>query len=206
MLPKRKNFLATQQPPPKRTRSSLLKQPSSKHRRATKTSSNQTNERSTHGSSCSRQAAAATSSRSTTFDSQPPAQLPILLLLDSAQICGAFIPHEVLNQLSSAFQHLTIFMQADNTPTPGNAESTCTAENSTLNAASLLIVENSTPTVDNTDALSEASGQQPPGTLFGSTPTVVPTDMSRTVTITWTPPRCVTTTGTSKDEREDNLW
>ena len=72
-------------------------------------------------------------------------------------------------------------MQADNTSAPGNAESTCTAENSTLNAASPSIVENSTPTVDNTDALSEASGQQPPGTLFGSTPTVVPTEMSHTV-------------------------
>ena len=34
-------------------------------------------------------------------------------------------------------------MQADNTPASGNAESTRTAENSTLNAASPLIAENS---------------------------------------------------------------
>ena len=45
-------------------------------------------------------------------------------------------------------------MQANDTPAPGNAESTHTIENSTPNA---LIVENSTPNVDYTDldALSE---------------------------------------------------
>ena len=143
-------------------------------------SSNQINEHSTHGSSRSLQATA-TPSRFTTLDSPPLAQLPIPLPTDSAQNREAFVPHEVLNQLSSALQHLTSSMQADNTPAPGNAESTRTVENSTLNAVSPLIVENSTPNVDNTDALSEVSGQQLPGTLSSSTPTVVPTYMSRTV-------------------------
>ena len=47
----------------------------------------------------------------------------------------------------------------------------------TLNAESTLTIENSTANVDHTDALSEASGQQPPGTSFGSTPIAVPTYM-----------------------------
>ena len=64
---------------------------------------------------------------------------------------------------------------------PGNAESTRTIEDGTPNDESPLTVVNSTLNVDYTDALSEASGQQPPGTSFGSTPLAVPTYMGRTV-------------------------
>ena len=64
-------------------------------------------------------------------------------------------------------------MQANNTPAPGNTESTCTMEDSTPNDKSPLTVENSTPNVHYTDSLSEASGQQPSGTSFGSTPIAV---------------------------------
>ena len=53
-------------------------------------------------------------------------------------------------------------MQANNTPALGNAESTCTIEDGTQNNESPLTVENSTPHVDYTDALSEASGQHSP--------------------------------------------
>ena len=53
---------------------------------------------------------------------------------------------------------------------PGNAESTHTIEDGTPNDESLLTVENSTSNVDYTYGLSEASGQHPPGTSFGSTP------------------------------------
>ena len=49
-------------------------------------------------------------------------------------------------------------MQANNTPAPGNAESPRTIEDGTLNDESPLTVEHSTPNVDYTDALSEASG------------------------------------------------
>ena len=72
-------------------------------------------------------------------------------------------------------------MQTNNTPTPGNAESTHTLEVGTPNDESPLTVENSTPNEDYTDALSEASGQQPPGTSFGSTPIAVSTYMGRTI-------------------------
>ena len=72
-------------------------------------------------------------------------------------------------------------MQANNTPAPGNAESTHTLEDGTTNDESPLTVENSTSNVDYTDALSEASGQQPPGTSFGSTPIAVSTYMGRTI-------------------------
>ena len=44
-----------------------------------------------------------------------------------------------------------------------------------------MTVENSTPNVDYTDALSETSGQQIPCTSFGSTPIVAPTYMGHTV-------------------------
>ena len=87
----------------------------------------------------------------------------------------------MLNQLSNALQHLTSSMQANDTPATGNAESTRIVEDGTLNDQPPLTVENSTPNVDYTDALSEASGQQPPGTSFGSTPLAVPTYMGRTV-------------------------
>ena len=141
---------------------------------------NQTYEPSIHGSS-HRCQSAATPGRSTTSDSLPLAQLPIPLPSDSAQNRGAFIPHEVLNQLSNALQHLTSSMQANNTPTPGNAESTCTIEDGTPNDESSLTVEHSTLNVDYTDVLSEALGQQPPGTSFSSTPKAVPTYIGRTV-------------------------
>ena len=89
-------------------------------------------------------------------------------------------------------------MQANNTPALGNAESTRTIEGGTPSDESFLTVEKSTPNVDNMDNLSEASGQHLPGASFGSTPIAVSTYMSH-------PPRCVTTTGTPKDIREDNL-
>ena len=72
-------------------------------------------------------------------------------------------------------------MQANNTPATGNAESTHTIEDGTPNDESTLTVENSMPNVDYTDALSEASGQQPPGTSFGSTPVVNPTYIGCTI-------------------------
>ena len=72
-------------------------------------------------------------------------------------------------------------MQANNTPATGNAKSTRITEDGTPNDQPPLTVENSTPNVDYTDALSEASGRQPPGTSFGSTPIAVPTYMGRTV-------------------------
>ena len=74
-------------------------------------SSNQTHEPSTR-ESCRSHQAAATPSRLTTLDSLLLAQLPILLPPDSAQNCGEFIPHEMINQLSNALQHLTSTMQA----------------------------------------------------------------------------------------------
>ena len=64
---------------------------------------------------------------------------------------------------------------------PGNAESTRTIEDDIPNDESLLTVENSTPNVDYTYGLSEASGQHPPGTSFGSTPIAVSTYISCTV-------------------------
>ena len=67
------------------------------------------------------------------------------------------------------------------TPATGNAESTRTIEDGTPNDESLLTVENSTLNVDYTDGLSEASGQQPPGTSFGSTPIAVPNYMGHTL-------------------------
>ena len=79
-----------------------------------------------------------------------------------------------------------------------NAESTRIIEDGTLNDQPPLTVENSILNVDYTDALSEASGQQPPGTSFGSTPLAVPY-LYGPYSITWSPPRCVTTTGTPKD-------
>ena len=73
-------------------------------------------------------------------------------------------------------------MQANNTPAPSNAESTHTIEDGIPNDESPLTVENSTPNIDYTDTLSEASGQQPPVTSSGSTPIIaVPTYMGRTV-------------------------
>ena len=87
----------------------------------------------------------------------------------------------MFNQLANALQHLTISIQANNTPKPGNAESTCTIEDGTPNNESPLTVENSTLNVDYTDALSKASGQHPSGTSFGSTPIAVPIYMGRTV-------------------------
>ena len=137
-------------------------------------SPNQTHDSSTHGSSHCCQAAA-TPPRSNTSDYLPLTQLPIPLLSDSAQNCGAFVPHDVFNQLSNALQNLTSSMQANNTPTPGNAESTHTIEGGTPSDESSLTVENSTPNVDDMDALSEASGQHSPGTSFGSTPIAVST-------------------------------
>ena len=133
---------------------SLSRRPNSKHGHANQTSSNQTYEPSIHGSS-HRHQAAATPSRSATLDSPPLSQLPISLPWDSAQSHGAFVPHKMLNQLSNALQHLTSSMQANNTPAPGNAKSTCTIEDGTLNDESSLTVENSTLNVDYTDALSE---------------------------------------------------
>ena len=70
----------------------------------------------------------------------------------------------MLNQLSNALQHLTRPMQANNTPY--NAESTRTMEDGTPNDESSRTVKNSTLNVDYTEALSEASRQQPPGTSF----------------------------------------
>ena len=180
MPPKRKNSSATQQPPAKRTRSSLSKRPNSNLGRTNRTSSNQTHEPSTRGSSRHRRAAA-TPFRSIASDSPPLPQSPTPLPSHSSQNCGTFVPHEVLNQLSNALQHLTSSMQANNTPSTGNAESTRITEDGTPNDQPPLTVENSTPNVDYTDALSEASGQQPPGTSFGSTPIAVPTYMGRTV-------------------------
>ena len=69
-------------------------------------------------------------------------------------------------------------MQTNNTPTTGNAESPRITEDGTPNYQPPLTVENSTPNVDYTDALSEATGQQPPGTSFASTPITVPTYMA----------------------------
>ena len=197
MPPKQKNSSATQQPPAKRTRLSLSKRPNSNLGRTNQTSSNQTHEHSTRGPS-HRHRAAATPSRSTASDSPPLPQLPIPLPSNSSQNRGTFVPHEVLNQLSNALQHLTSSMQANNTPATGNAESTRIIEDGTPNDQPPLTVENSTPNVDCTDALSEASGQQPPGTSFGSTPLAVPTYMGHTV-LPGAPPRCVTTTSTPKD-------
>ena len=172
MPPKRKNLSATQQPPAKCTRSSLSKRSNSNLGHTNRTSSNQTHESSTCGPShCCR--AAATPSRSTALDSPSLPQLPIPLPSNSSQNCGTFVPHEVLNQLSNALQCLTSSMQANNTPATGNAESTHIIEDGTPNDQPPLIVENSTPNVDYADALSEASGQQPPGTSFGSTPLAV---------------------------------
>ena len=179
MPPKRKNSSATQQPPAKHIRSSLSKRPNSNFGH-TDWTSNQTHESSTHGPS-RRRRAAATPSRSTASDSPLLPQLPIPLPSNSSQNRGTFVPHEVLNQLSNALQHLTSSMQANNTPATGNAESTRIIEDGTPNDQPPLTVENSTPNVDCTDALSEASGQQPPGTSFGSTPLAVPTYMGRTV-------------------------
>ena len=71
-------------------------------------------------------------------------------------------------------------MQANNTPAPGNAESTRTIEDGTPNDELPLTVENSTPNVDYTDTSTEASGQQPPGTSFGSTPIAIPTCIGHT--------------------------
>ena len=161
-------------------------------------SSNQTHEPSTCRPS-RRPRAAATPSRSTASDSPLLPQLPIPLPSNSSQNHGRFVPHEVLNQLSNALQHLTSSMQANNTPATGNAESTRVIEDGTPNDEPPLTVENSTPNVDYTDALSEASGQQPPGTSFGSTPIAVPTYLYGPYCITWSPPRCVTTTSTPKD-------
>ena len=62
-------------------------------------------------------------------------------------------------------------IQANDKHAPGNAP----------NDESHLTVENSTPNVDHTDALSETSGQQPPGASFGSTPVAVLTYMGHTV-------------------------
>ena len=76
---------------------------------------------------------------------------------------------------------MTSSVQANNTPAPGNAKSTHTIEDGTQNDQSPLTVENPTPNIDYTDALSEASGQQPPGISFGSTPIAVPTYMGCTV-------------------------
>ena len=182
MPPKRKNSSATQQPPAKRTRSSLSKRPNSNLGRTNQTSSNQTHEPSTRGSS-RRRRAAATPLRSTASDSPPLPQSPTPLPSHSSQNCGTFIPHEVLNQLSNALQHLTSSIQANNrdTPTTGNAEPPRTIEDGTSNVESPLSVQNSTPNVHNTDALSEASGQQQTGTPFSSTATAVHDYMGRTI-------------------------
>ena len=94
---------------------------------------------------------------------------------------GAFVAYEVFNQLSNVLQNLTSSVQANNTPAPGNAESTRTIENGTLNDESPLTVENSIPNVDYMDTISEASGQQPLGTRFDSILIAISTNMGYTV-------------------------
>ena len=70
----------------------------------------------------------ATPPRSNTADYPLLTQLPIPLPSDSVQNRGAFVPHKVFNKLSNAFQHLKSSMQANNTPTLGNAETTHTID------------------------------------------------------------------------------
>ena len=204
MLPKWINSLATQQPSAKYTRPSLLKWPNSKRGRTNQTSSNQIHEPSTHGSSRHHQAAA-TPSRSTTLDSPPLTQLQIPLPSDSAQNHGTFVPHEVFNQLSNALQHLTSSMQANNTPTPGNAKSTLAIEDGTPNDETLFTIENSTPKCRLHGCLTR--GLRTTATWyflwFYTYRSFYPYGP---YCITWSPPRCVTNTGTLKDERECNLW
>ena len=135
-----------------------MKQPNLKCKHANQISSSQTHETSTHGSS-RRCRTPATPLRSTISDSLPVTQLPIPPTLDSAQNRRAFIPHRVFNQLSNALQRLTSSMQANNTPAPGNAESTHdhTIDDGTLNDEWSLTIGNSTLNVEDTDALSEVS-------------------------------------------------
>ena len=164
-------------------------------------SPNQTHEPSTHRSSHCQ--VAATPSRSNTSDYPSLTQLSIPQPLDSVQNHGAFVPHEVFNQLSNTLQHLTSSMQANNTPVPGNAESTCTIQDGTLNDESPLTVENSTLNCRLHRCLIRGLRTTPTWYLIWF---YTYSSLYLYGPITWSPPRCVTTTCTPKDEREDSLW
>ena len=197
MPPKRKNSSATQQPPAKRTRSSLSKRPNYNLGRTNRTS-NQTHESSTRGPSRRRRAAATPSGEVNRFGLSAVTSITNPFAIEFIAKSWNIRSSRGVNQLSNALQHLTSSMQANNTPATGNAESTRIIEDGTPNDQPPLTVENSTPKCRLHRCLIRGLRTTATGYLIRFY-TVSSPYLYVTYCITWSPPRCVTTTSTPKD-------